>query len=360
MSTLDRYILSAFLRIFGLVLVSLIGVILIVDFVEHIDAFVDQGLTPTLVAIYYFYNLPSFIDMSLPMSTLLATVFTLGTLNRNYEIAALKACGISLYRITRSLLWLGVFLTVFQFLFQNFLVMPFNHKNKQMAREYLKPVRTPTVLREVIRQDLNGNIVVFSQYFPKQNRGAEVAIYSFNDSTLQQRWDYVRMNWIDSLGVWEYKNGVQRTFSAGGEVAFEKLPEVGNVPLTLTPGDIEKEEIRPDEMNIFQLAKFIEKKRILGLNPRHWITDFHFKIAFIFTGFITIFLGISFALQGSRENLAPAVGKSIFALFIYYIFIMGGKKVGNSASFHPAYAVWAGNFILLFVGSFLFWRTSKR
>lgn len=360
MSILDRYILSTFLRIFGLVMISLVGVILLVDFVEHIDNFVDQGLTPTMVLVYYLYNLPSFIDMSLPMSTLLATVFALGTLNRNYEVAALRACGVSLYRLTRSLLFLGLFFTVFQFLFQNFLVMPFNHLNKQMVRDYIKVDRTPSILREVIRQDLNGNIVVFSKYYPKQNRGTEVAIYSFNDSTLERRWDFLRLVWIDSLQSWDYAGGVERTFLPNGEATFSRLSKNEITPLTLTPEDVEKEEIRPDEMNVFQLGRFIEKKRILGLNPRHWVTDYQFKLAFVFTGLITIFLGISFALQGTRENLAPAVGKSIFALFIYYIFIMGGKKVGNSATFHPAYAVWAGNFIFLMAGSILFWRTAKR
>lgn len=360
MTTLDSYILKAFLRIFGLVMLVLVGIILIVDFVEHIDAFVDQGLTTKLVFIYYLYNLPAFIDMSLPMSTLLAVVFALGTLNRNYEIAAMRACGISLFRLSRSLLLFGILLTAFQFLFQNFVVMPFNHKNKEMARQYIKPDRTPSVQREVIRQDLNGNIVVFGRYFPRQDRGAEVAIYTFNDSTLQKRWDYPRLYWIDSLSHWLYPTGVYRTFLAGAEVEFSALPDSGFAPLTLTPVDVEKDEIRPDEMNLFQLGKFIEKKRILGLNPHRWIADYHYKIAFVFTGFITIFLGISFALQGTRENLAPAVGKSIFALFIYYILIMGGKKVGNNLTFHPAWAVWFGDVFLFVVGSLLFWRTSKR
>ena len=228
-----------------------------------------------------------------------------------------------------------------------------------MAREYLKPARSPTILREVIRQDLNGNIVVFGKYFTRQHAGMDVAVYRFKDGNLVHRWDYTRLSWVDSMQDWRYTTGVEREFQPRGAVSFRKLPPDAEVDLTLTAQDVEKKEIRPDEMNLFQLGRFIEKKRILGLNPRRWVTDYQFKLAFAFTGFITIFLGISFALQGTRENIAPAVGKSIFALFVYYIFLMGGKKLANGVTFHPAYAVWAGNVLFLLVGSLLFWRTSK-
>jgi len=78
------------------------------------------------------------------------------------------------------------------------------------------------------------------------------------------------------------------------------------------------------------------------------------------TGFIVVFLGISFALQGTRENLALGVGKSVVALFIYYILLIGGQKVAYNSSMHPAFAVWFGNVILLLAGTWLFRQTAKK
>jgi len=342
------------------VLVGLVGIFTIADFVEKIDNFVDAGAGPELVLIFYGYSMPYFIDMALPMSMLLATVFSLGTLNKNYEIAALRASGVSMFRIARPLLLLGIFFTLFQFVFQNLVVMPFNHKQKEITRNVLKPARSPKKLKEVVRQDLNGNIIVIKSYDVKTNTGKDISILTYLDSGITERWDYARLKWDDSLQIWDNSAGLNRKFDSTGHLIYSKMKVQDDLPVTLTPADIIKAQIRPNEMNIFQLGKFIEKKKLLGLNPHRWVVDYHFKLAFVMTGFIVIFLGISFALRGTRENLAAAVGKSVATLFIYYILLIGGQKIAYNSLMHPAYAVWFGDVVLLLAGTWLFIQTSKK
>ncbi|MEA3287516.1 MAG: LptF/LptG family permease [Candidatus Marinimicrobia bacterium] len=360
LSLIDRYLIRAFFSTMGTVLVSLVGIFTIADFVEKIDNFVDAGAGGDIMLLYYGFSLPYFIDTALPMSMLLATVFSLGSLNKNYEIAAMRASGISMLRIARPLLLLGVFFTLFQFVFQNLVVMPFNHKHKEITRNILKPARSPKKLKEVVRQDLNGNIIVIKSYDVKKNTGRDVSILAYRDSGITERWDYATLQWDDSLGTWQKSAGLNRRFDAEGRLLFSEMSLLDELPITLTPFDIRKEQIRPDEMNIFQLGTFIEKKKMLGLNPHRWVVDYHFKLAFVMTGFIVIFLGISFALQGSRENLAVGVGKSVVALFIYYILLIGGQKIAYNSSIHPAYAVWFGDVVLFMAGTWLFIQTAKK
>lgn len=341
-------------------MVGLVGVFTIADFVEKIDNFVDAGAGTNLVLVYYGFSLPYFIDMALPMSMLLATVFSLGTLNKHYEIAAMRASGISMFRIARPLLILGILFTVFQFVFQNLVVMPFNHQQKEITRNVLKPKRSPKRLKEVVRQDLNGNIIVIKSYDVKKNIGRDVSILAYQDSGITERWDYTRLDWDDSLEVWKKSKGLNRRFDAQGRLLYSQMSINDDLPITLTPTDIQKEQIRPNEMNIFQLADFIEKKKLLGLNPHRWVVDFHFKLAFVMTGFIVIFLGISFALQGTRENLAVGVGKSVVALFVFYILLIGGQKIAYNSSMHPAIAVWFGDLVLFIAGTWLFMKVSQK
>jgi len=357
---LDRYIIRAFFNIFWIVLVALLGVFTIADFVEKIDNFVDAQASLSTVLLFYWYSIPYFIDTALPMCMLLATVISLGNLNKQYEIAAMRASGVSLWRLAAPLLALGVVLTIFQFLFQNFVVMPFNHNQKEITRNEIKPKRQPSRMREVVRQDLNGNIVVFKTYNVKENTGKDVTVLAYQDSGLTERWDYPLVTWSDSLKEWHYIEGLQRAFDSEGRLLFTRMPGAGILPLTITPQDIRKEQIRPDEMNIFQLSGFIEKKQLLGLNPRRWQADFHFKIAFVLTGFITIFLGIPFALQGTRENLSLAVGKSIVALFIYYILLIGGQKFAYKTSAPVAISVWFGDVVFFLTGLVLFIRQARK
>ncbi len=360
LSLIDRYLIRAFFSTMWTVLIGLVGIFTIADFVEKIDNFVDAGAGASLILIYYGYSLPYFIDMALPMSMLLATVFSLGTLNKNYEIAAMRASGVSMLRIAKPLLILGITFTLFQFLFQNLVVMPFNHQQKEITRNILKPTRSPKKLKEIVRQDLNGNIIVIKSYDVTRNTGRDISILAYQDSGITERWDYTRLQWDDSLQTWRKSAGLNRRFDAQGRLLFSKMSIQDNLPVTLTPADIRKAQIRPNEMNIFQLRDFIEKKKLLGLNPHRWIVDYHFKLAFVMTGFIVIFLGISFALRGTRENLAGAVGKSVLTLFIYYILLIGGQKIAYNSSMHPAYAVWFGNVLLLITGTWLFIQTSKK
>ncbi|MBL7026165.1 MAG: LptF/LptG family permease [Candidatus Marinimicrobia bacterium] len=359
-SLIDRYLIRAFFSTMWTVLVGLVGIFTIADFVEKIDNFVDAGAGANLMLVYYGYSLPYFIDMALPMSMLLATVFSLGTLNKNYEIAAMRASGISMLRIARPLLLLGLFFTIFQFIFQNLVVMPFNHQQKEITRNILKPKKSPRKMKEVVRQDINGNIMVIKSYDVPNNSCTDVSILAYQDSGITERWDYAKLQWVDSLQAWNKSEGLNRRFDAAGKLLFSEMSLSDELPITLTPVDIVKEQIRPNEMNVFQLVDFIEKKKLLGLNPHRWVVDFHFKLAFVMTGFIVIFLGISFALQGTRENLAVGVGKSVIALFIYYILLIGGQKVGYNSSMHPAFAVWFGNVVLFIAGGWLFYQTAKK
>ncbi|MCF7808434.1 MAG: LptF/LptG family permease [Candidatus Marinimicrobia bacterium] len=357
---IDRYLVRSFFSIMGTTVLGLVGVFAIADFVEKIDNFVDAGAGGKIILIYYYYSIPYFIDMALPMSMLLATVFSLGRMNKHYEIAAMRASGISLLRISRSLIILGVLFTLFQFVFQNLVVMPFNHKHKEITRNVIKPKSGPRRLKEVVRQDLNGNIILIKSFDVRKSIGKDVSILAYRDSGITQRWDYASITWIDSSSSWSRSPGLKREFDAEGKLLFQRIDSSDDLPLTITPVDIKKEQIRPNEMNIFQLKEFIEKKKILGVNPHRWIVDYHFKIAFVMTGFIVILMGISFALQGTRENLALGVGKSVVALFGYYILLIGGQKIAYNSTMHPAIAVWFGDVFMLVLGIYLFRQTSKK
>jgi lipopolysaccharide export LptBFGC system permease protein LptF len=240
------------------VLIGLVGIFTIADFVEKLDNFVDAGAGVKLMLIYYGYSLPYFIDMALPMSMLLATVFSLGTLNKNYEIAAMRASGVSMLRIARPLLLLGVCFTLFQFAFQNLVVMPFNHQQKEITRNILKPARSPKTLNEVVRQDLNGNIIVIKSYDVPSNVGKDVSILAYRDSGITERWDYGILMWDDSLKNWHSSAGLNRRFDAQGKLLFSEMGVSDYLPVTITPEDIGKEQITYSSLEILSKRK------------RHW------------------------------------------------------------------------------------------
>ena len=122
MKHIDKYILREFFVKFCLTLVSLLIIIIIVDVIDHLNKFIDAKIPQIEIIHYYFYSFPWFISIGIPISCLLATIFSLGLLHNQNEITALKSAGISIYRVSRSLIITGFFISIFSFFFDNFIV----------------------------------------------------------------------------------------------------------------------------------------------------------------------------------------------------------------------------------------------
>lgn len=86
---------------------------------RYIDEIVGKGLDISVIAEFLFYVSATLIPMALPLAVLLASIMTFGNLGENYELIALKAAGISLYRIMYPLIVMVVGLTIFAFFFSN-------------------------------------------------------------------------------------------------------------------------------------------------------------------------------------------------------------------------------------------------
>lgn len=68
---------------------------------------------------FLLFKMPSIIPLVLPLSVLLASIMTFGSLAENYEFAAMKSSGISLQRSMRTLIYFIAILSVVAFVFAN-------------------------------------------------------------------------------------------------------------------------------------------------------------------------------------------------------------------------------------------------
>ena len=117
MKLIDQYILKEFLRFFLITFVSFIMLFLIIDFFEKSRMFMSNHATVAQIASYILYSIPFVISMTLPVAVLLATLLTYSFLSKHSEITAMKANGISLYRISLPVLAVAAAVSVFLFFF---------------------------------------------------------------------------------------------------------------------------------------------------------------------------------------------------------------------------------------------------
>ncbi len=94
------------------IMAGFISIYMLIDFFEKIDNFSEAHKPLGMVVHFFLMNIPFIIDQLGPICILLAGIVTLGLLNHNNELIALKACGIQLLKIVRPIIGGGIFFTV--------------------------------------------------------------------------------------------------------------------------------------------------------------------------------------------------------------------------------------------------------
>ena len=117
MRTLDLYLVRRFLLCLGLAVVGLLLLAVIIDLTENIDTFIDFEARPGHILLYYFYRLPYWLIVPLPIAALLGSLFALTSLARHSEITAMKATGIGLYRLLTPVFLCGLAVAAGAFFF---------------------------------------------------------------------------------------------------------------------------------------------------------------------------------------------------------------------------------------------------
>jgi len=113
MSIIDRYIAKTIILGTLMALLVLSGLLAFVDFVSELSK-VGRGQYGLIDAIFYvFLSLPKRIYEIFPTSVLLGSLLSLGALASNSELTVMRASGLSVMRIVRSVLQAGFILVVF-------------------------------------------------------------------------------------------------------------------------------------------------------------------------------------------------------------------------------------------------------
>ena len=97
--------------------------ILIMQFLwKYIDDLMGKGISISVILELLFYVSADLIPLALPLAILLSSIMTYGNLAENNELTALKASGLSLYRIMKPLTGVMLFIALSTFYFANYVI----------------------------------------------------------------------------------------------------------------------------------------------------------------------------------------------------------------------------------------------
>lgn len=153
---LHSYLLKAYLPPFFLTLFIGVFVFFLIHVFTYMDDIIGKGMGAWILTQFFFYSFLTFIPIAMPLAVLLSSIMTFGNLAENYELAAMKSSGLSLFKIIRPIFIFIVFLASFTFLFNNFILPSITLKSANLLWDIRQAKPTLSIKEGVYYSQLDG------------------------------------------------------------------------------------------------------------------------------------------------------------------------------------------------------------
>jgi lipopolysaccharide export system permease protein len=361
MSLLDRHVLTEWCRIFFLTLLALVGLLILERLFATLKDLLEWGATPAEALHYYSVLLPSMLPNLIPLTLLIATLFSLGTLHRNNEITAMRATGRSLFRIALPIWIIGGLLTVVVFWLQAEWVPRSVETSRQLWQNHAFEAQMMQG-RQADEVGIQRNLT-FHNHRDRRlwfiNRFSEFNFRAFGITVHQMdsngRIETLRLaaneGYFDDItGHWVLLDGREIRFSEKtGEpvrsLAFDRreLPGFKEPPMLMKLRDK-----RPKDLSLFEMQELLGYLRgAEDPDIAEYSTRYHGILASPFACLIVVSLATPFAVAGVRVNPMVGVSKALGLFFLYYIGASIFVVLGAREVLAPEVAAWLPNLMML-------------
>ena len=362
---LDEYVVREFLNIFFVVLIGFVMLMLVFTFFELIGDILRNHISLGLIGDYLINLTPDMLYQTTPLAVLIAVLVTFGVLNRNSEIIAMKACGISLYRLVVPIVCFAAILAVGLFLFDQF-YLPQANRKQETLHNIIKGRPPQTFLRPEQNWIFGephpgepGRIFYYKFFDPDRNEFANLSIFEFDPSTfaLSRRIFAERAIWNQATGTWLFLNGWQRDFNGSDITEFRPFEQTSFSEIHEDPGYFKKESLQAQEMSFGQLDRYIGDLRQSGFDTMRLRVELWHKLAYPLVTMIMAVLAVPFALSMGRRGSLTGIAVAIGVALAYWVVDGLFGAMGNVNYLPPALAAWFSDLLFGLVGSYLLLRT---
>jgi len=361
---LDAYVVREFFGMFVVVLASFVLLMLVFTFFELVGDIVRNHIALATVGAYLFNLAPSMIYTITPLAILIAALVTFGVLNRNSEIVAMKATGISLYRLVVPIVSISAILAVCLFLFDDY-YLPSANRRQEALRSTIKGHPPQTFLNPEEKWMFGqshpgeqGHIFYYQFFDPDKDAFANLSIFEFNPTTfaLSRRIFASRATWNEETETWHFENGWVRNIN-GNNPEYIEFKDTSFSEIHEEPGYFKKENWQSQEMNFGQLDSYIRDLRQSGFDTMRLRVALWHKLAYPLIAIVMSVLAIPFALSMGRRGSLSGIAVAISVALAYWVVDGLFGALGNVNYLPAALAAWSPDVLFGLTGGYLLLRT---
>ena len=320
-----------------------VGIYVLTDLFERLDNFLEAQVSFGMVALYFVVKMPLVISQLLPVIFLLATVIQLCLMARNRELIALQTGGISLAVVARSMIICGVFWSIAQLGFSEFLGVSGERESVRIWQEEVRKRNlAATVLKDIWFSE--GDWIVSVATLNPDSTGTGLTAYKIASNGKELEQIVTSPEYSAQDNHWIALNAKIYSPSRYLQESQERL----ELPLTQDVATfrlINTGNKKPQQLPIWQLGTAIEQLKASGSNVEHLRTTWHSKLAYAASILILAF--VATAIVSWKDNIYLAVILALVCTFLYYALYTLGTSLGQRGMVHPFLAAWGANFIAL-------------
>jgi lipopolysaccharide export system permease protein len=355
MKILTKYLLKSLLSPLFYCLSGFLLIFIISDLFDNFSEFLESGTRPLEILYYYSQNLPPKLVYLLPACLLLAMLHSLSHLTRHSEIIAMRAGGVSIYRVVMPFIGVGVVATLFT-AFINEKVAPNSAWRAEKFLDYQKTGHDDKIFFAGNLALKNRNHVWMVQQFDTRDQSM------YNVEMIEQRPDgsdarkvqAEKALWLD--GRWWFTDVTIQAYKANGDL--DGPPEVilqkEMRDLSETPQTFMAEIKDPQYLSASELRHYLRSKKGISSNTRaRLLVDMHSRLAAPFACLIVTLIGVPIGAHTGRRGAFAGIMVAMSLFFAFYILQLTGQALGK----RELVSAWVGGWlpvILFSVASPLF------
>jgi LPS export ABC transporter permease LptF len=364
MRRLDRYIFRETLVPGVLALVALTFVVSSRQVGFLVDILVRQN--PSLSDIWAVVAalLPRIVAVTLPMALLVGILTGFGRMSSDSEAIALRASGISMWRIFRPILLLAILCWATTLSLTTWIAPRNSARLRDLRGQLARKYPTTLELRPgVFFEPPNGNYLLYVNDFPPGGKGIQMRGIMFVDTKDPDR---PEVTFAESGSAVPYEaerqlqltltNSSRHSVSPDTPDRYEIFSSTHNtfaVPLPIV------DAAGPPPVEELPTLELWEKIRG-GTASRPEYVQFHQRIALPFACFAFALLAVPLGITTNRGGRSLGLVLSLLLMFVYYLGFAGGTGTTRVETFPPVLGAWLPNAVFAVLGLFLMMRADRQ
>ncbi|MEO8440779.1 MAG: LptF/LptG family permease [Spartobacteria bacterium] len=357
MRLLDRYIVRNFLQPYIYCILGFLSIWLIFDISDNSSTIFDKRAPLGLVLNFYWTQIPQVLVILLPVSLLLALLFSLGRMSRSNEIVSMLTAGVSVPRVVLPLLLIGLLTTGVALGLNYSLAAHAELARKNFFDEVNRGgTRDIVISGQVFRNRTDNRTWYIARFKPGANAFNGVQIVQQNGEGNITR-NYIATDaYYDPVAkAWRLEGLKIVDYDLAGDITKEQYHRT----LTLTgwsetPYRLSSANVRPEFLGIPELRQYLHFNSDFPqtlLAP--FRTQLQYRWALPWTCFVVTIMATPLGIGFSRRGILASVGVAIGLVFTMNFLTQLFLALGEGDRISPITAAWAPNAIFLLIGLYL-------